>query len=139
MVLRVAVVVLFCEPLLTCVAGELLTEELLRDVDALPEEDARRDEEEVLLDTVVFFEEDEVLREDTVLREEDEVLREEDEVLRDEDWLLFEDEDVCRDEDVVVRRVWAYPSVWNAARAISIAAIAALLYDFFMAVGFSGS
>lgn len=121
MVLRVAVavVVLFCEPLLTCVAGDFLTEELLCDVDALPEEDARRDEEEALLDTVVLFEEDEVLR--------------------DEDWLLFEDEDVCRDEDVVVRRVWAYPSVWNAARAISIAAIAALLYDFFMAVGFSGS
>ena len=71
------------------------------------------------------------------LAEDEDCLTEDEERLSDEDCFADEedclvDEDVCLsdedclvDDDVVVRRLWAYPSVWNAASAMSIAAIAA--------------
>ncbi len=86
------------------------------------------DEDEVLLDTVLPCDDEDERCEEDEPREEDELLED---VLRDED-VLFDEEDELREDDVlreddgVVRRVWAYPSIWNAARAISIAAIAAL-------------
>lgn len=56
----------------------------------------------------------------------DDCLSEEDERLADEEDCLADEEDcLSDDEDVDVRRLWAYPSVWNAASAMSIAATAA--------------
>ena len=53
-------------------------------------------------------------------------LSEEDERLADDEDCLVDEEDcLSDDEDVDVRRLWAYPSVWNAASAMSIAATAA--------------
>lgn len=56
----------------------------------------------------------------------DDCLSEEDERLADDEDCLVDEEDcLSDDEDVDVRRLWAYPSVWNAASAMSIAATAA--------------
>ena len=56
----------------------------------------------------------------------DDCLSEEDERLADDEDCLADEEDcLSDDEDVDVRRLWAYPSVWNAASAMSIAATAA--------------
>lgn len=56
----------------------------------------------------------------------DDCLSEEDERLADDEDCLGDEEDcLSDDEDVDVRRLWAYPSVWNAASAMSIAATAA--------------
>lgn len=58
--------------------------------------------------------------------DDDDCLSEEDERLADEEDCLADEEDcLSDDEDVDVRRLWAYPSVWNAASAMSIAATAA--------------
>lgn len=57
---------------------------------------------------------------------DDDCLSEEDERLADDEDCLADEEDCLSvDEDVDVRRLWAYPSVWNAASAMSIAATAA--------------
>lgn len=57
---------------------------------------------------------------------DDDCLSEEDERLADDEDCLADEEDcLSDDEDVDVRRLWAYPSVWNAASAMSIAATAA--------------
>lgn len=58
--------------------------------------------------------------------EDEDCLSEEDERLADDEDCLADEEDcLSDDEDVDVRRLWAYPSVWNAASAMSIAATAA--------------
>lgn len=58
--------------------------------------------------------------------DDDDCLSEEDERLADDEDCLVDEEDcLSDDEDVDVRRLWAYPSVWNAASAMSIAATAA--------------
>lgn len=58
--------------------------------------------------------------------DDDDCLSEEDERLADDEDCLADEEDCLSvDEDVDVRRLWAYPSVWNAASAMSIAATAA--------------
>ena len=86
--------------------------------------------------TVVVLSDDGVCRadEDALCLVDDEVFREVEELLLadDEDCLgvdedcLADDEDCLSvDEDVDVQRLWAYPSVWNAASAMSIAATAA--------------
>ena len=60
------------------------------------------------------------------LADDDDCLSEEDERLADDEDCLVDEEDCLSvDEDVDVRRLWAYPSVWNAASAMSIAATAA--------------
>ena len=60
------------------------------------------------------------------LADDDDCLSEEDERLADDEDCLVDEEDcLSDDEDVDVRRLWAYPSVWNAASAMSIAATAA--------------
>lgn len=57
---------------------------------------------------------------------DEDCLSEEDERLADDEDCLADEEDcLSDDEDVDVRRLWAYPSVWNAASAMSIAATAA--------------
>lgn len=63
---------------------------------------------------------------DDCLSEEDERLAADEDCLADEEDCLVDEEDcLSDDEDVDVRRLWAYPSVWNAASAMSIAATAA--------------
>ena len=63
---------------------------------------------------------------DDCLADDDDCLSEEDERLADDEDCLADEEDcLSDDEDVDVRRLWAYPSVWNAASAMSIAATAA--------------
>ena len=60
------------------------------------------------------------------LADDEDCLSEEDERLADDEDCLADEEDCLSvDEDVDVRRLWAYPSVWNAANAMSIAATAA--------------
>ncbi len=60
------------------------------------------------------------------LADDEDCLSEEDERLADDEDCLADEEDcLSDDEDVDVRRLWAYPSVWNAASAMSIAATAA--------------
>ena len=71
-----------------------------------------------MVDDEVFLEVEE-LTDELLLADDEDCLSEEDERLAD-------DEDCLSvDEDVDVRRLWAYPSVWNAASAMSIAATAA--------------
>jgi len=74
--------------------------------------------------TVDRLSDDEVLCEADELTDELRLVEDED-CLADEDDCLVDDEDCLVDDEVVVRRLWAYPSVWNAANAMSIAAIAA--------------
>ena len=63
---------------------------------------------------------------DDCLADDEDCLSEEDERLADDEDCLVDEEDcLSDDEDVDVRRLWAYPSVWNAASAMSIAATAA--------------
>ena len=58
--------------------------------------------------------------------DDDDCLSEEDERLADDEDCLVDEEDcLSDDEDFDERRLWAYPSVWNAASAMSIAATAA--------------
>lgn len=96
-----------------------------------------RDDEDALclVDDEVFREVEELLLaddEDCLGVDEDcfavvdDCLSEEDERLADDEDCLADEEDcLSDDEDVDVRRLWAYPSVWNAASAMSIAATAA--------------
>ena len=74
------------------------------------------------------------MSDDEVFREVEELLLADDEdclgvdedcLADDEDCLADEEDCLSDDEDVDVRRLWAYPSVWNAASAMSIAATAA--------------
>lgn len=89
----------------------------------------RADEDALcLVDDEVFREVEELLLADDedCLGVDEDCLADDEDCLSEEDERLADDEDCLSvDEDVDVRRLWAYPSVWNAANAMSIAATAA--------------
>lgn len=96
----------------------------------------RADEDALcLVDDEVFREVEELLLADDedclavdedCLADDEDCLSEEDERLADDEDCLADEEDCLSvDEDADVRRLWAYPSVWNAASAMNIAATAA--------------
>lgn len=89
----------------------------------------RADEDALcLVDDEVFREVEELLLADDedCLGVDEDCLADDEDCLSEEDERLADDEDCLSvDEDVDVRRLWAYPSVWNAASAMSIAATAA--------------
>ncbi len=91
---------------------------MLREVEELTAELRLAEDEDCLT------EDEERLSDDDCFADEEDCLTDEEDCLVDED-VCLSDEDCLVDEDVVVRRLWAYPSVWNAASAMSIAAIAA--------------
>lgn len=99
-------------------------DEVFREVEELllaDDEDCLGVDEDCLTDDDDCLADDE----DCLVAEED-CLSEEDERLADDEDCLADEEDcLSDDEDVDVRRLWAYPSVWNAASAMSIAATAA--------------
>ena len=79
-------------------------------------------------DDEVFREVEELLLADDedCLDVDEDCLADDEDCLSEEDERLADEEDCLSvDEDVDVRRLWAYPSVWNAASAMSIAATAA--------------
>ena len=89
----------------------------------------RADEDALcLVDDEVFREVEELLLADDedCLGVDEDCLADDEDCLSEEDERLADDEDCLSvDEDVDVQRLWAYPSVWNAANAMSIAATAA--------------
>ena len=89
----------------------------------------RADEDALcLVDDEVFREVEELLLADDedCLGVDEDCLADDEDCLSEEDERLADDEDCLSvDEDVDVQRLWAYPSVWNAASAMSIAATAA--------------
>ena len=89
----------------------------------------RADEDALcLVDDEVFREVEELLLADDedCLAVDEDCLADDEDCLSEEDERLADDEDgLAVDEDVDVQRLWAYPSVWNAASAMSIAATAA--------------
>ena len=89
----------------------------------------RADEDALcLVDDEVFREVEELLLADDedCLDVDEDCLADDEDCLSEEDERLADDEDCLSvDEDVDVRRLWAYPSVWNAASAMNIAATAA--------------
>lgn len=102
----------------------LVDDEVFREVEELLLAD---DEDCLGVDEDCLTDDDDCLAvdEDCFAVDED-CLSEEDERLADDEDCLADDEDCLSvDEDVDVRRLWAYPSVWNAASAMSIAATAA--------------
>ena len=102
----------------------LVDDEVFREVEELLLAD---DEDCLGVDDDCLTDDDDCLDVDEdCLADDDDCLSEEDERLADEEDCLADDEDcLSDDEDVDVRRLWAYPSVWNAASAMSIAATAA--------------
>lgn len=89
----------------------------------------RADEDALcLVDDEVFREVEELLLADDedCLAVDEDCLADDEDCLSEEDERLADDEDCLSvDEDVDVRRLWAYPFVWDAASAMSIAATAA--------------
>ena len=89
----------------------------------------RADEDALcLVDDEVFREVEELLLADDedCLDVDEDCLADDEDCLSEEDERLADDEDCLSvDEDVDVQRLWAYPSVWNAASAMNIAATAA--------------
>ena len=89
----------------------------------------RADEDALcLVDDEVFREVEELLLADDedCLGVDEDCLADDEDCLSEEDERLTDDEDCLSvDEDVDVRRLWAYPFVWDAASAMSIAATAA--------------
>ena len=89
----------------------------------------RADEDALcLVDDEVFREVEELLLADDedCLDVDEDCLADDEDCLSEEDERLADDEDCLSvDEDADVRRLWAYPSVWNAASAMNIAATAA--------------
>ena len=109
----------------------LVDDEVFREVEELllaDDEDCLGVDEDCLTDDddCLAVDEDCFAVDDDCLSEEDERLADEEDCLADEEDCLADEEDcLSDDEDVDVRRLWAYPSVWNAASAMSIAATAA--------------
>ena len=116
----------------------LVDDEVFREVEELlladdedcldVDEDCLADDEDCLgVDEDCLTDDDDCLDVDEdCLAVVDDCLSEEDERLADDEDCLADEEDcLSDDEDVDVRRLWAYPSVWNAASAMSIAATAA--------------
>ena len=106
-------------------------DEVFREVEELllaDDEDCLGVDEDCLTDDddCLDVDEDCLADEEDCLSEEDERLADDEDCLADEEDCLVDEEDcLSDDEDVDVRRLWAYPSVWNAASAMSIAATAA--------------
>lgn len=102
----------------------LVDDEVFREVEELllaDDEDCLDVDEDCLAD-----DEDCLGVDEDCLADDEDCLSEEDERLADDEDCLVDEEDcLSDDEDVDVRRLWAYPSVWNAASAMSIAATAA--------------
>ncbi len=85
------------------------------------DEDCLTDDEDCL-----DVDEDCLTDDEDCLDVDEDCLADDEDCLSEEDERLADDEDcLSDDEDVDVRRLWAYPSVWNAASAMSIAATAA--------------
>ena len=85
------------------------------------DEDCLTDDEDCL-----DVDEDCLADDEDCLDVDEDCLADDEDCLSEEDERLADDEDCLSvDEDVDVRRLWAYPSVWNAASAMSIAATAA--------------
>ena len=109
----------------------LVDDEVFREVEELllaDDEDCLGVDEDCLTDDddCLAVDEDCFAVDDDCLSEEDERLADEEDCLADEEDCLADEEDcLSDDEDVDVRRLWAYPSVWNAASAMNIAATAA--------------
>lgn len=99
-------------------------DEVFREVEELLLAD---DEDCLGVDEDCLTDEDDCLAVDEdCFADDEDCLSEEDERLADDEDCLADEEDcLSDDEDVDVRRLWAYPSVWNAASAMSIAATAA--------------
>ena len=97
-------------------------EDCLTDDDCLGvDEDCLTDDEDCL-----GVDEDCLTDDEDCLDVDEDCLADDEDCLSEEDERLADDEDCLSvDEDVDVRRLWAYPSVWNAASAMSIAATAA--------------
>ena len=102
----------------------LVDDEVFREVEELllaDDEDCLGVDEDCLTDDDDCLDVDE-----DCFADDEDCLSEEDERLADDEDCLVDEEDcLSDDEDVDVRRLWAYPSVWNAASAMSIAATAA--------------
>ena len=102
----------------------LVDDEVFREVEELllaDDEDCLGVDEDCLAD-----DEDCLAVDEDCLADDEDCLSEEDERLADDEDCLADEEDCLSvDEDVDVRRLWAYPSVWNAASAMNIAATAA--------------
>lgn len=102
----------------------LVDDEVFREVEELllaDDEDCLGADEDCLTDDEDCLDVDE-----DCLADDEDCLGVDEDCLSEEDERLADDEDcLSDDEDVDVRRLWAYPSVWNAASAMSIAATAA--------------
>ena len=85
------------------------------------DEDCLTDDEDCL-----GVDEDCLADDEDCLAVDEDCLADDEDCLSEEDERLADDEDCLSvDEDVDVRRLWAYPFVWDAASAMSIAATAA--------------
>ena len=95
----------------------------------LVDDEVFREVEELLLaddEDCLGVDEDCITDDEDCLDVDEDCLADDEDCLSEEDERLADDEDCLSvDEDVDVRRLWAYPSVWNAANAMSIAATAA--------------
>ena len=95
----------------------------------LVDDEVFREVEELLLaddEDCLGVDEDCLTDDEDCLDVDEDCLADDEDCLSEEDERLADDEDCLSvDEDVDVRRLWAYPSVWNAASAMSIAATAA--------------
>lgn len=109
----------------------LVDDEVFREVEELllaDDEDCLGVDEDCLADDedCLDVDEDCLTDDEDCLAEDEDCLGVDEDCLSEDDERLADDEDCLSvDEDVDVRRLWAYPSVWNAASAMSIAATAA--------------
>ena len=109
----------------------LVDVEVFREVEELllaDDEDCLDVDEDCLADDedCLGVDEDCLTDDEDCLEVDEDCLADDEDCLSEEDERLADDEDCLSvDEDVDVRRLWAYPSVWNAASAMSIAATAA--------------
>ena len=95
----------------------------------LVDDEVFREVEELLLaddEDCLGVDEDCLADDEDCLAVDEDCLADDEDCLSEEDERLADDEDCLSvDEDADVRRLWAYPSVWNAASAMNIAATAA--------------
>ena len=109
----------------------LVDDEVFREVEELllaDDEDCLGVDEDCLTDDddCLGVDDDCLTDDEDCLDVDEDCLADDEDCLSEEDERLADDEDCLSvDEDVDVRRLWAYPSVWNAASAMSIAATAA--------------
>lgn len=109
----------------------LVDDEVFREVEELllaDDEDCLDVDEDCLADDedCLGVDEDCLADDEDCLDVDEDCLADDEDCLSEEDERLADDEDCLSvDEDADVRRLWAYPSVWNAASAMNIAATAA--------------